>query len=98
MCDFREQNKCKVNNGICPWVYYCDRVRAWKELSKAPKTCRLSEDAKIPNGFSKVVYERRGYLYIRTKNEMIKILNPYDYIPEYVKIYKSENDEWKIEK
>jgi hypothetical protein len=51
----------------------------------------------IPSGYSKVVFEKKGFLYIDVDNETIKIKNPYDYTPLYVKLFKSKG-EWKIRK
>lgn len=97
MCNYRKDNICSITNEKCPWVYYCDKVGAWKELSKMPKQCKLSKQVEVPKGYNKVVFERKGFLYVQIDNQTIKFLNPYDYIPEYVKVYKSKG-ELKIKK
>lgn len=98
MCDYRELNQCKITNDVCPWVYWCDKVRAWKELSKTPKECKITEKAELPKGYYRVAFEKRGFLYVRIENGLIKIKNPYDEIPIMVKAYKTKNGEWKIRK
>lgn len=97
MCNYRKDNICLVNNEKCPWVYWCDKVNTWKELSKMPKYCKISADAQVPNGYNKVVFERKGYLYVKVDDQTIKMLNPFDYIPDCVKLYKSKG-ELKIRK
>lgn len=98
MCNYRELNKCKVTNDICPWVYWCDKIKAWKILSKAPKQCAVANKSEIPKGYYEVAFERQGYLYVRTDGAVIKMLNPFDYVPTIVKAYKTKNGEWKIRK
>ncbi|MBQ0141789.1 MAG: hypothetical protein KBT06_03140 [Prevotellaceae bacterium] len=97
MCNYRKENICTVNNEKCPWVYWCDKVNTWKELSKMPKKCKIGENTKAPDGFNKVVFERKGYLYVIVGDQTIKFLNPFDFVPEYVKLYKSKG-ELKIKK
>jgi hypothetical protein len=41
--------------------------------------------------------ERKGYLYIIVDGVTLKLKNPFDIIPDYVKLYKSKG-EWKIKK
>lgn len=98
MCNYREENKCKITKGVCPWVYYCNKLNAWKPLPKAPEKCKVLDLAEIPAGYSKVEFERHGYLYIKmSSGETIKLKNIFNNIPLFVKLYKS-NGEWKIKK
>lgn len=98
MCDNRIENKCLITNSVCPWVYWCDKIQVWKELSKAPKNCPIKSEAPMPKGYYKVEFERKGYLYILIDDQLIKLVNPYnDKIPKMVKLYKSKNV-WKIRK
>lgn len=101
MCKYREDNKCKITQEKCPWVYWCDKIGVWKELSKMPKVCKVQATIEIPEGFNKVEFERRGYLYVRVStpiNQVVKIKNIYDYTPQYVKVYQTNKGEWKIRK
>lgn len=62
-----------------------------------PKECKINSNQDAPKGYNKVLFERKGFLYISNENQTIKIKNPYDYIPSFVKIFKTK-DEWKIKK
>lgn len=97
MCNYRDKNICRINNNVCPWVYWCDKINAHKELSKMPKHCRIIDSIPVPDGYNKVEFERNGYLYVKVDNQTIKIKNPFDYIPTMVKIYQSKSG-WKIRK
>lgn len=95
MCNYRKDNYCTITQEKCPWVYWCDKVMTWKELSKMPKECKIATNAQVPDGYNKVLFERKGFLYVSIENMTIKIKNPYNYIPQFVKVYKAK-DEWKI--
>lgn len=96
MCKYRKGNKCLVNNGICPWVSWCDKLQTWKLLKNAPKECKLAKSEKIPKGYYAVEFERKGILYIRLNDaRIIKLKNIFNYIPQYVKLCKNQN-EWKL--
>lgn len=62
-----------------------------------PKYCKVSTNVQVPDGYNKVLFERNGCLYVKVDDQTIKMLNPFDYIPEYVKVYKSKG-ELKIKK
>lgn len=97
MCDYRDNNICNITHSVCPWVYWCDKVNTWKELSKKPNRCKVIDNAPLPDGYYKVEFERKGYLYVYVDEEVIKIKNIFNYMPNMVKLYKCEN-EWKIRK
>lgn len=98
MCNYRESTRCIINNSICPWVYWCDKIQGYKESTKMPNKCHVAETYEIPNGYYKVEFERRGYLYVNVDGTTIKILNPFDNIPFVVRMYKTKSGEWKIKK
>ena len=54
-------------------------------------------EVEIPEGYNKVEYERHGYLYVDMGNEVIKILNPFGDIPQFVKVSKTKNG-YKVKK
>ena len=91
MCSYRKEDKCTVNNEKCPWVYWCDKVNTWKELSKTPKKCKVAENVEIPNGCNKVLFGRRQHLYVLVGDQAIRFVNPFDYIPRYVELYETED-------
>lgn len=96
-CIYREKNNCEVTKNICPWVMWCSKINNYKERAGVDKYCKYKNMSNIPDGYSKVAFEKKGFLYIDVENETIKIKNPYDYTPLYVKLFKSKG-EWKIRK
>lgn len=69
------------NEPICPHTYRCTKLLIWKELP-AMRDCPLRKDS------GNVQFERHGYLYVQHGNEVIKVKNPFDYVPENVIIRK----------
>lgn len=96
-CIYREINMCKRTNNICPWVSWCSKINGWKERAGMEKYCKYLQKKEAPDGYYIVEFEKRGYLYVTVGNETVKIKNPFDLIPEYVRLYKSKGD-WKIKK
>ena len=96
-CVYRELNNCKKTNNICPWVSWCGKINGWKERSGMEKYCKYLQNKDVPHGYYAVEFERKGFLYVLINNETIKIKNPFNLIPDYVKVYKSKG-EWKIKK
>lgn len=97
MCNYRDENMCNITHSVCPWVYWCDKVNIWKELSKKPSKCKVVNETSLPDGYYKVEFERKGYLYINVDRQIVKIKNVFDYTPNMVKLYQDKN-EWKIRK
>ena len=90
-CKYRyEGNQCKAMNSECPFVYYCGRIQAYKELERAKFGCKYMNEVEIPEGYKKVEYERHGYLYVDMGDEVIKIPNPFEDIPQFVKVSKTK--------
>ena len=72
----------KQENAICPHVRRCTEHRIWKPLDyMAHCPIRFRKDGNV-------VMERHGYLYISVKDEIVKVKNPYDYIPDNVELRK----------
>ena len=98
MCNFRVDNSCQITQSVCPWVYWCDKVQAWKELSKKPKVCNVQPNLEeLPKGTYYVKFERNGYLYVSVEGGLEKIKNIFNYQPLTVQLYKYKG-EWKIKK
>lgn len=91
-CNNREDNKCLINNNTCPWVYWCDKVNGYKWLKNAPEECNLMPKAEDKN----VLFERRGYLYVEYKGEVVKVKNIFNYIPIKVSVVKGRNGKYRI--
>lgn len=98
MCNYCKANICTITNAQCPYMYFCNRVRDWVPMRSMSKSCKVKESAEAPKGYYKVRMARKGYLYVDMKNITRKILNPFDFVPLYVKVYKDKNGEWKIGK
>lgn len=75
--------KCTKQEGepVCPHVYRCTKLQIWKPLD-AMLNCPMRQNQ------GNVKMTRHGYLYVQHGNELIKVKNPYDYIPENVEIRK----------
>ena len=56
-----------------------------------PQECKVKQAIEIPVGYCRVRDERKGWLYIDINNETIKIKNPFDDIPLYVKVSKTKS-------
>lgn len=81
--NYKETPTCKKQDGaICPYVRRCTQHQIWKPLDYM---------AQCPVRFAKngnVQFERHGYLYVEQDNQVIKVKNPYNYIPENVELRK----------
>lgn len=96
MCEYVTNNKCMVTHDVCPYMYYCDKIRAYKPSQSMPTNCKIKEKASVPKGAYKVRDERKGWLYIDYKGITIKVKNPFDNIPLYVHVQKLKNGEYKL--
>lgn len=67
---------------ICPHVRRCIEHHIWKPLAYMAN-CPIKS---APTG--NVQFERHGYLYVKVGDEVIKVKNPYDYIPDDVELRK----------
>lgn len=98
MCNYLKENLCKINETICPFVYFCNKKQKWIELSSMPANCKVKEKVSVPEGYYKVRMERKGYLYIDIEDKTYKILNPFQEVPLYVKAIKLKNGKWRLKK
>ena len=96
-CIYRENNNCKKINNICPWVSWCAKINGWKERAGMEKYCKYLRSKEAPDGYCIVEFEKKGFLYVLIGDETLKIKNPFSFIPDYVKVYKSKGV-WKIKK
>ena len=67
---------------ICPHVRRCIEHHIWKPLAYMAN-CPIKS---APTG--NVQFERHGYLYVKVGDEIIKVQNPYNYIPNNVELRK----------
>lgn len=90
MCNNRIKNICKINNNPCPWAFWCGQLSIWKERNGAEKYCKFLKEEPVPNGYYKVEFERHGFLYIKYDGQIIKIENPFDNVPQFVKVKRTK--------
>lgn len=98
MCEYNKLNKCLITNDICPYVFFCNKQNIWKPLKSMPTQCKIKNKLMIPKGYYKVRMERKGYLFIDIDNITIKVKNPFEDIPIFVKASKLKNGTWKLRK
>ena len=82
--NYDEIPTCNKQEGhpVCPHVRRCIEHHMWKPLNFM-SNCQIKS---APTG--NVQFERHGYLYVKVGDEVIKVENPYDYIPNNVELRK----------
>ena len=82
--NYDEIPTCNKQEGhpVCPHVRRCIEHHMWKPLNFMAN-CPIKS---APTG--NVQFERHGYLYVKVGDEVIKVENPYDYIPDNVNLKK----------
>ena len=82
--NYDEIPTCNKQEGhpICPHVRRCIEHHIWKPLAYMAN-CPIKS---APTG--NVQFERHGYLYVKVGDEVIKVENPYNYIPNDVELRK----------
>lgn len=82
--NYDEIPTCNKQEGhpVCPYVRRCIEHHMWKPLNFMAN-CPIKS---APTG--NVQFERHGYLYVKVGDEVIKVENPYDYIPDNVELRK----------
>ena len=99
MCEYIIfENTCHLTNQQCPYMFYCNSEKRWKPNKIMPTKCKVKQNMEIPQGYNKVLFERRGYLYVDLGKEVKKILNPFNDIPSYVKVKKNKKGIYKLSK
>lgn len=82
--NYDEIPTCNKQEGhpICPHVRRCIEHHIWKPLAYMDN-CPIKS---APTG--NVQFERHGYLYVKVGDEIIKVKNSYNYIPDNVELRK----------
>ena len=52
----------------------------------------------VPKGYYRVRFERRGYLYVDFGDKTVAIKNPFEDVPEFVKVSKLKNGTYRLKK
>lgn len=95
MCDYVSENRCKIVDDVCPYVYWCNKVNDWRPLSSMPKRCKRMDSLEAPEGFYKVRQSRKQWLYVEIGNMTVMIENPYNEVPAFVRVEQID-DTYKI--
>ena len=61
-----------------------------------PDDCKVKRDAAAPKGYKRVREERKGWLYIDLGEQTIRVKNPFDHTPLYVRVKQLKSGEYKI--
>ena len=82
--NYDEIPTCNKQEGhpVRPHVRRCIEHHMWKPLNFMAN-CPIKS---APTG--NVQFERHGYLYVKVGDQVIKVENPYDYIPDNVQLRK----------
>lgn len=96
MCEYVKENKCSITSQICPYIYYCDKIHSYRPSKYMPTDCKIKQKIETPKGYYKVRQERKGFLYIDYGDITIKVKNPFNYIPRYVKVAQEKEGEYKL--
>lgn len=91
-------NLCALTKQSCPYMYYCNRKHMWIESKYKPAICKVEKQKECPIGYNRVIQIRHGLLYIEVDGKCIKIQNPFEYEPKYVKLVKTKDGDWTVER
>jgi hypothetical protein len=76
---------CKKSNDICPFSRFC-RTQNKVIPTNSQDNCLLRTKKEVPEGCCNVRFEKKGKLYVDYEDRVIVVVNPYDIVPDYVKI------------
>lgn len=98
MCRYVKVNKCSITDDVCPFMYFCNKVNDWRPLKSMPENCKVQGRIEVPKGCYKVRMERKGKLYVDINGQTIKVANPFDHVPQFVKAYQLKSGAWRVKK
>lgn len=99
MCEYSENNICKLTKEVCPWMYFCDNLQIWRANNFMPKDCKVKNANVIKHkGKYQVRNSRKNYIYVDIDGHTYKFENPFDFVPDYVDVVKQRNGQYKIKK
>lgn len=96
MCEYADKNTCRISHEVCPWMYLCSQTGTWRPNNYMPSNCKMKQKIEIPAGYCKVREERKGWLYIDVDEQTIRVKNPFDHTPLYVRVRKLKSGEYRI--
>ena len=100
MCEYVniEEGKCDITKDVCPYLYFCNKIKQYKANTKMPSNCKVKQNLRVPKGYYQVCFERKGNLYINVDGNIEVIPNPFDIVPLYVKPTKLKSGKWRLKK
>lgn len=98
MCEYVKSNMCQILHEQCPWMYICPKTGQWTPNQKMPADCKVKRSQQVPASYSKVEFEKDGYLYVNLGEMTVKVLNPFADIPLFVKCHANKDGTYKIQK
>ena len=48
MCEYVDQNVCRITKDACPWMYLCPQTGTWRANNYMPADCKVKRDVDIP--------------------------------------------------
>lgn len=96
MCEYVRGNQCRVTQATCPYMYFCEKIQGFKPSTSMPVDCKVKQKAETPKGYYRVRDERKGWLYIDYNDTTVKVKNPFDHVPLYVRIKVLKSGEYKL--
>ncbi len=94
--DYSSYCTCSKTDDICPYTYRCT-VELRHKPTKGMKQCKLRKDKPIPKKAYKIRFEKKGKLFVEVDDYVIEFDNPFNYVPEYVYLTKTDKG-YKIKK
>lgn len=100
MCEYidLQNGQCSIINSQCPYMYFCTKRNAWRNTKYMTDNCNIKKKAMVPKGYYRVRFERRGYLYVDFGDKTVAIKNPFEDVPEFVKVSKLKNGTYRLKK
>ena len=88
---------CTISNQMCHCQYPCDKINNWRNYDNLDKKCttfkREEDKSYMAQGKYKVLYEKRGRLYIELDHDTsIRVPNPFNIIPYGVDLIKVKDE------
>lgn len=96
MCEYVRGNQCRVTQTTCPYMYFCEKIQGFKPSTSMPVDCKVKQKAETPKGYYRVRDERKGWLYIDYNDITVKVKNPFNHVPLYVRIKVLKSGEYKL--
>lgn len=96
MCEYVDQNVCRITKEACPWMYLCPQTGTWRANNYMPTDCKVKRNVDIPAGYCRVREERKGWLYVDLGEQTIRVKNPFDHTPLYARVRKLKSGEYKL--